>query len=195
MNAEVLRKAAERLMAAADGKKLEGTSARGWVPLMFDASQYPVVTLGGDTIRIAPDLPPKPSQEWLDKLGIELLYGPMSHLDAQRCHPDAITIWVSGADEWFFTETPARDCWKAVIPATVYVVRKRTTQVRPWTLATVPMPLVVRPKNGGSINCGFGGFELGVWIGCSGGVMQVFWDELLANYEQRDGSPCGEVVP
>ena len=75
--------------------------------------------------------------------------------------------------------------------------RRRVPQVRPWTIDTVPMPLVTRCKATGILHVSVLADDNGVAMHAHNAPYIVFpisYSDLLENDEQRDGSPCGEVV-
>lgn len=70
MTREESAKWAALLQAQADGKQLQRVAGGVWMTRELVGSD--IIYDDPDGWRIATDLPPKPSQEWLDKHGVEL---------------------------------------------------------------------------------------------------------------------------
>lgn len=193
MNREESAKVAQLYAAQAEGKRFEFHHFDGWQETTPNNGDFAVQP---DRWRIAPDLPPKPSQEWLDKHGVEIVAGPMSSERARGDYPTNQVAWLFSANEWVSTYSPAKDCFSAGDVDNVYVIRRRAPQVKPWTIDTVPMPLVVKPRATGNLIAILAAkSECVVMLHTDDGkTTSATYDELREHFTQRDGSPCGEVV-
>ncbi len=195
MTREESAKWAALLQAQADGKQIQYQYA--------DLTWHDVTITDISGIltrwRIAPDLPPKPSQEWLDYANnwncdiIEWSYSPPagalcgsmlsgfgspSGIPALRAEPFFCEAQLNGS-------TDGR-----------WILRRRAPVVKPWTIDTVPMPLVVIHKQAGRLAVCVSADKDGVWLisNTLGGVIIVTYANLIRDFTQRDGSPCGEVA-
>ena len=181
MTREESAKWAALLQAQADGKQLQRVAGGVWMPRELVGSD--IIYDDPDGWRIATDLPPKPSQEWLDNHGVELtdefrypggdLHAPMN-ADLTPAEDDA----------------PKQGC---ICIGNRWILRRRAPQVRPWTIDTVPMPLVVKSR-AGTIYQVVCVHKDGVDIACHKSSTELTYKWLLDAYTQRYGSPCGEVV-
>ena len=203
MTREESAKWAALLQAQADGKQLEYKTVFGsYVPAELGRSDLEHGS--ADNWRIAPDLPPKPSQRIMDviaKFGCEidrighfrigdLILTPGCFSASQpNAYEDV------GSDVMFVWEAD-RDQGEDVMDAQYIILRRRVPQVKPWTLSTVPMPLVTRCKGTGILHVAVLADENGVAMHAYNEpyrVRFVAYESLLEADEQRDGSPCGEV--
>lgn len=160
--------------------------------------------------------PTPPSKDQLEARGVEIAAGPLPWATAKKTWPSSRACWYdAGMKEWRFTTLELRDCGSADVTNPTYAIRKRAPSIKPWTLDTVPLPLNVRQKGSKSVNTvlglgpngGVDGVILFRWesyeaavSAAAGGKMpgyaiKVSFAALLEKFEQRDGSPCGEVVP
>lgn len=149
----------------------------------------------------------RPSQTELDKHNVDIVAGPLPWAEAKKTWPDSKACWCHPRTEtWWFTTLELRYCGDSVNPVYTYIVSPRALKVKPWTLDTVPLPLVVKRKSDMAIFTISAAVEEGITIvgkfstGLPVGVMHPAsivshtWEMLLENFTQRDGSPCGEIV-
>lgn len=144
--------------------------------------------------RVKPEEPPKPSQEWLDKHGVELtgecrvaVTGELTH-----CIDFGTTNARYDIDPMVITTIPGIEC----CPRWILRRRPPVEKWEPWTIDDVPLPLVVRSRDQP-----FGRIVLGTILSADDhGQLQaphgdwITFQTLLEKYVQRDGQPCGRKV-
>lgn len=184
---------AKLLQAQGEGKQLQKRckSDTYWKNDTLDAVEMNISPV--QWWRIAPDLPPKPSQEWLDQHGLEIVAGPMSSKTARGNYSMSRVVWMRENDRWVVTNLPAIHCFNAGDVDNVYVVRFLVPQYRPIPLSPVYLGRVVRS---------IGGHMYGILSGISpGGVYTIPGhgnyspESLLGGWVWEDsGLPCGEEI-
>lgn len=194
MNREESAKIAELFKAHAEGKSFEGLVSGKWyagVPTEICLACTPHLW------RIAPELPPKPSQEWLDKHGVELT--------GEFRIPVNGEIWVSENNDEALHLPSGGEVPPYYGIGARWILRKRAPAVNPWTIETVPMPLVLKRKydstlwvvvsarTDGVLTCGTHDDSLGFNTQANASIMRHSWKWLMDKFTHRDGSPCGEV--
>lgn len=203
---ERLKLAIPLLQALADGKNLENKASPSETWLAVNAVSLNIladrVLTNPQLYRIAPDPPPnKPSQEWLDKHGVELtgecrvaVTGELTHcIDFGTTKP----LYDSGP---LTIHTLANVAYSS--PRWILRRKPPVEKLEPWTIETVPLPLVVK-----SISPDASAIYQVAQVNRDG-VFLLFkmnsqleptmrlcgYTELLEDFVQRDGQPCGRKV-
>lgn len=143
--------------------------------------------------KTAPQLPPKPSEAWLEKHGYTL-----TDICESPVH-DGMTSYFCEehyVPQQYTTELVTELRWR--------VTKKLPTYV-PWTEDTVPVPLVLRRNEDqaiwitvailrdGVLMCGANQRYIEFDTFTPAVISKKSWKTLQEKYTQRDGSPCGTL--
>lgn len=133
---ERIKMALPLLQALADGKQLQFRMPNDeWRAMELDCD---AVLEQPTSYRIAPDLPPKPSQEWLDKHGMEI-----DGDSPRRIEKDGEIFAPIVFDYPPIIRTAERYEEKSLFGGCRWILRKiakREPLYEPWTIETVPSP-------------------------------------------------------
>ena len=173
---ERIKMALPLLQALADGKQLQFRMPNDeWRAMELDCD---AVLEQPTSYRIAPDLPPKPSQKWLDTYGMELTG------ECREPIQDGTTLH-------FWHEDAAPQTYSSgLVKENAWILRKREPRYAPWTLETVPMPFPQIEIRGHITEV--------EWADDVGVKLRDGWQHTYASLfregKTRDGLPCGRRV-
>lgn len=189
---ERIKMALPLLQALADGKQLQFRMPNDeWRAMELDCD---AVLDQPTSYRIAPDLPPKPPQEWMDKHGVEI-----DGDSPRRIEKDGEIFAPIVFDYPPIIRTAERYEEKSLFGGCRWILRKIAKpkpRYEPWDFQTVPMPLPVIFRGGTGYQI-VAVFPVG--FATIGGQQRGWkpdihaWNDLQ-HYAQRDGLPCGRRV-
>lgn len=142
--------------------------------------------------RVKPDEPAKPSQEWLDKHGVELTGECRVAVDGELTH--SVDFGTANArydlGPMIITTIQGVECCPR------WILRRKQPEYVPWTIEewNERVGTVVQSTNPTN-KCRFVITQTNgtcIWIG--GQLSGFYPDQAFAGFEQLDGSPCGRRV-
>ncbi len=192
---QVLKLAAERLLAVANGATLEWADGRDDGRDGDICLGHSVGLWGSDRVRIRP-----PAVAPVDKPSLTCPPRPTPDQVAAARMPDGRRVKeptvceVPNGRAWFTydgLEVRGSDyspCMTSDVGERRWIAEPADEVVEPWTLDTVPMPLVVKRRRDGKLCTITCADHAQVGLGGAGGMDYA---ALLRDYVQRDGQPCG----